>query len=365
MEKILPSQKAPGNLKTENIPQFLTMGFDDNEKSGFTPDKGIEGMKWAVDTFISRKNPDGSNCSCAFYLTSSYITEKGSVEPPHLVKKSWKYALDNNCEIGCHTHSHSYGSKFSVDEWLFEMNKCVDILTGKYEEGSDSDNTGMGIARSEIKSFRSPYLSYNANMPRAVQEMGFLYDCSLEEGYQDDQDGTNFYFPYTLGEGSPGNKYSHIKNPEIEEIGNYPLLWEIPSHVLIVPPDALCEKYGVEKGFRKKCASRQSYFSENDGKVTGFDYNCLAELQMTAAEFLATLKYTLDLRLMGNRAPFVLGGHSGIYALEYDSEPPVIISEQERRKVIEDFLDYALGKPEVFIVSPIKIIEWMKNPKEY
>ncbi|MDR0304813.1 MAG: polysaccharide deacetylase family protein [Chitinispirillales bacterium] len=364
MDKFFPAQKPPKNLQSQNIPQFVTIGFDDNERSGLTVQKGTEGMKWAVDAFVNRKNPDGTNCSCAFYFTSSYITSDEAEEPTHLVKKSWKYALDKGCEIGCHTHSHPDGAKFDVDEWLIEMNKCINTLTQKYEEGSDSDNTGIGIAKSEIKSFRTPFLSYNANTLKAAEKMGFVYDCSLEEGFQDEQDGRNFYFPYTLDSGSPGNKFTHSQNPEIEEVGCHQGIWEVPACAVIVPPDELCEKYGVAKGLRKKYAELQTYFNEADGKITGFDYNCWVEFQMTADEFLATMKYTLDLRLSGNRAPFVLGGHTGIYSQDYDSEPTVKVSEQERRRAIEEFLDYAQTKPEVYIISPIKIIEWMRNPKE-
>ena len=364
MDKFLPSQRPPNNLDVKKIPLFVTIGFDDNDKSGFTSQKGVEGMKWAVDSFVNRRNPDGSNCSCAFYNTTSYITEGESREPPHLVRKSWKYALDNGFEIGCHSHSHPDGTKFSVEEWLYEMNKCVDIMCKPYEECSDSSDTGIGISKNEIKSFRAPFLCYNTNMLRAVEKMGFVYDCSLEEGEQDDQNGVNFYFPYTLDEGSPGNKYTHGYNPERDVIGCHPGVWEIPIHVVIVPPDNLCEKYGIKKGLREKCFLQRSYFSQNNGKISGLDYNCLVEFQMTGEEFLATLKYTLDLRLQGNRAPFVLGAHTGIYAMEYESEPEIKIPETERRKAIEDFLDYALSKPEVHIVSPKKIIEWMRNPKE-
>ncbi|MCL2209134.1 MAG: polysaccharide deacetylase family protein [Treponema sp.] len=363
MDKFLPSQNPPNNLKAAKIPQFFTIGFDDNDKSGFSPQKGSEGMKWAVDIFKSRKNPDGSNCSCAFYNSTSYMVESAR-EPAHLVKKSWKYALDNGFETGCHSHSHSDGSKFSVDQWLFEMNKCVELLSRSYAEGNSGDDSGIGIAKSEIKSFRTPYLAYNANAFKATAQMGFVYDCSIEEGVQDDQDGTNFYFPYTLDEGSPGNKFSSEQELHIEEAGNHAGLWELPIHVVIVPPDNLCEKYGVKKGLRKKCASLRDYFSEDDGKISGLDYNCLVEFLMTGEEFLATLKYSLDLRLEGNRAPFFLGAHSGIYALDYDSDPVITISENERRKAIEDFLDYAQSKPEVIIASPLRIIEWMKNPYE-
>jgi hypothetical protein len=258
-------------------------------------------------------------CSSDLYFTSKYITEGESAESPNEVLKSWIYALNNGCEIGCHTHSHHDGANFTVDEWYFEMEKCVDILSTK-----------MKIPKSEIKSFRTPFLSYNENTLKAVEKMGFLYDCSLEEGLQEDLDGKNFHFPYTLDSG----------------------LWELPAYVVTAPPN-----------LRKKYAETQDYFNESDGKITGFDYNCFVEFQMTADELLATLKHTLDLRLEGNRAPFTFGGHTGIYVDGYQSEPRIKIPVKERRRAIEEFLDYALSKPEVRVVSPIKIIEWMRERK--
>jgi hypothetical protein len=362
MNKFLPSQNPPGGLKPEKIPLFVSIGFDDNDKSGFTSEKGMEGMKWAVDLFLNRKNPDGSNCSCVFYCTTEYISEDKAREQPHFVKKSWKYARDNGFEIGSHTHSHPGGSCFTVDEWLYEMKTCHTNLNKPYIEGSNSNETGIGIDKKDIKSFRAPFLEHNNNMFSAVSKMGYLYDSSIEEGFDHEQDGKNLYFPYTLDEGSPGNRYTRTYEPSAEEISPHPGLWEIPIYVLFVPPNDQCEKYGIKKGFRDRCHTFCDYFSIKDGKITGFDYNCLADFQMTADEFSAVLKYTLDLRLEGNRAPFTLGAHTGIYALGYESEPVIKISESERRRAFEEFLDYALNKPEVYIVSPSAIIEWMKNP---
>ncbi|MCL2255194.1 MAG: polysaccharide deacetylase family protein, partial [Lachnospiraceae bacterium] len=281
MDKLLPSQNPPGNMEIDKTPLFLAIGFDDNDKSGFMEEKGLEGMKWAVDAFLSRKNPDGTNCSCAFYCLSRYITEEEALELPHLVKKSWKYAYDSGFEIGCHTHSHHNGSNFTVDEWIHEMSKCNDILMKPYVEGDDTNTTGIGLSESDIISFRAPYLAYNENTFKAIDQMGcFRYDSSLEEGYQDDQDGGNFFYPYTLDEGSPGNKFVSAKGSK-EVIANHPGVWEMPIQVVFVPPDELCEKYGTESGFRKRCKERQSYFSENDGKICGLDYNCLAEFGMS------------------------------------------------------------------------------------
>lgn len=281
--------------------QFVAIGFDDNETD--------DGMRWAVDTFTKRKNPDGSTCNCSFYLTSEYISQ---------ARDSWIYAVKNGCEIGCHTHTHPDGNEnnFSVDDWISEMQKCIDTLT-------DTQN-GIGIEKREIKGFRTPFLAHNENMLKAVEKMGFVYDCSIEEGLEDDKDGivpdgTNFRFPYKFDNG----------------------IWELPAYALIVPEN-LREKYKTDK-------------------VTGFDWNYFVEYEMTAEDVLAMLKHTLDLRLKGNHAPFLLGAHTGIYSEVQDAEPTVQISIKERRKVIEDFLDYAQTKPDVIICSPIKVLENIKN----
>ncbi len=56
-DKVLPSQNPPGNLKAKQCPQFVTIGFDDNSKSGLDekdptkiPDNP-EGMLWRASTF--------------------------------------------------------------------------------------------------------------------------------------------------------------------------------------------------------------------------------------------------------------------------------------------------------------------------
>jgi hypothetical protein len=77
----------------------------------------------------------------------------------------------------------------------------------------------------------------------------------------------------------------------------------------------------------------------------------LPEHETVRAEFLAILKYTLDLRLEGNRAPFMVGGHTALY--------PAI--DPGRRRAIEEFIDYALSKPEVRFVTPLQLIGWMRG----
>ena len=150
-------------------------------------------------------------------------------------------------------------------------------------------------------------------------------------------------------------------------VGKHPGLWELPSYAVIVPPDELCKKYGVKKGFRDRMFKEQSYFNTNDGKVTGLDWNLWFEWYMTKAEFLATLKYTLDLRLEGNRCPLFFGVHSDIYSSKYEENDieegtQVNATVQERGAALKEFLEYALTKPQVRVTSMKNILNWLKNP---
>lgn len=361
MDICMPSLLPPADLAVEDVPLFVAIGFDDNGHSGYVEPLELEGMRWATEAFSSRKNPDGSPCHCSFYCTTEYISVADSCEPVALVKRSWREALDRGFEIGNHTHSHSDGMQFSMSDWNAEINACVDRLTRPWSDDLSTDETGIGIDPRLIEGFRTPYLGYNAETFKAVQEYGFLYDCSIEEGVQADQDGRNFLWPYTLDAGSPGNQTAHADDAMFPLVGAHPGLWEIPCYVVITPPDDLCEHYGLSVGFRDRCAKlNPAGFDIQQGKITGLDYNCLVEYAMTADEFLATLMYTLDLRLAGNRAPFAFGGHTDVYARGYDFCPNITIAE--RRIVLEKFLDYALSKPMVRVVSQKELVTWMQNP---
>jgi hypothetical protein len=169
-----------------------------------------------------------------------------------------------------------------------------------------------------------------------------------------------------MDEGSPGNDIL-VETIQKEPVGKYPGFWQMPVHPVIVPPDDKCEEYGVESGFRDRMAQVNTWWEDqkDTGKITGLDWNMIANLggfEMNKEEFLATLKYTYDLRKKGNRAPFMLGAHSQFYADKWTSAPN-IPSAEDRQSVIEDFLDYVLKDDFVKVVSIGKIMEWCKNPK--
>jgi peptidoglycan/xylan/chitin deacetylase (PgdA/CDA1 family) len=365
------SQNPPLSLKVRQVPQFIVFGFDDNGFSGLDNSGGTGGVKFIIDLFSSRSNPsgkgnrqtyDGAQIHFSMYCTTSYIDGLGT-ENPVFIKRVWREALLKGNEVGVHTHQHKHGVQLSLQEWESEIQKCMDWLTKPYDpdESLNAPDTskGIGMLPSEIYGFRTPYLEYNDHAFQAVFRKGFLYDCSIEEGFQDDQDGTNFLWPYTLDNGSPGDKISALEHQR-KPISAYPGLWEIPGYAVIVPPDDQCRKYGVEPGFRSRMKKAQEYFDKNSGKITGFDWNLWIEFGMTGDEFLATLKYTLDLRLEGNRCPMTFGTHSDIYSSKF--QDLINSNVVERQQALKEFIDYALTIPEVRIVSTKELLDWIMNP---
>lgn len=359
MDKLLPSPNPPKGLSPDEVPMFVSFGFDDNGYSGLKDPDNTYGVNWAAQLFHSLKNPNGERCSTSFYFASYYIADE-EADPPNMVKVSWRNAIDMGHEAGNHTHSHSSGRKFTQEDWEDQINHCNEWLCKPVPhtiKGSDP-TTGAGLENVEMPGFRAPFLDYNDHAFSAAQNKGFIYDCSIEEGWQKDQDGTNYLWPYTLDEGSPGHDAQD--DNELPYLTNHPGFWELPIHAIIVPPDDKCNEYGVEKGFRKKLAQMRDYFKEEEGKITGLDWNLLADFEMTKKEYLACLKYTFDLRIKGNRAPMLFGAHSDVYSPEYDCCPNT--THKERQEAVEEFLNYVLTYDFVRITSLNNVLNWIKNP---
>src|SRR5439155_17149483 len=105
-------------------------------------------------------------------------------------------------------------------------------------------------------------------------------------------------------------------------VGAHAGLWELPVHPVVCPADEVADRHGVI-GLRAELVRRGGAALERasrQGKVTGFDWNMWFQYRMSRAEFVATLKHTLDLRLAGNRCPFLFGGHSDFYTSAWDAE---------------------------------------------
>lgn len=370
-DNVPPSQNPPGGLLPSEVPMLVSIGFDDNAYSGLEGSAGTGGMSWANNFFKNKVNNGAGNpgtfdrtpVRATFYNSTIYVST-WSAESPTLVKKAWHDAYVDGHEIGNHTQAHGHGAAYSYDKWYSELNTAHDWLTKPYDATtlthSPDATKGSGVAAADIVGFRTPYLEYNDNTFKAVKAMGYAYDCSVNEGFQADQDGTNNFWPYTLDNGSPGNKVS-VSWGSAELIGSHPGLWEMPLYAVIVPPDELCAQYGVPSGLRAKLAGNVTWnWDTASAKITGLDYNMFWSFKMTKEEALASLKYTLDLRLQGNRAPFMFGAHSDYYSSKKVDSPGA--TYLDRQWTLEKFVEYAMSKPEVRIVPVKDVLSYMKNP---
>lgn len=327
---MLPSDQPPGDLAVADVPQFVMIGFDDN------PD--VDPMAWIVDFLADVRNPAGSGNAAtfdgvpvraAFYSNGTYLDDSRELTLLH------QRAHAAGHEIGNHTQHHRQGGQFSVEEWVQEINSCTQALVK------------AGIPRQDIIGFRTPFLAFNPATFEAVAQLGLTYDTTLSEGVQPDQDGTNFYWPYTLDHGSPASV----------RVANHPGLWEIPLHEFMVPPDADCERLGVPPGLRQRTHDNiqrtQGWeWSIENGKITGLDWNVVEMASLDGPDFRAILDYTLELRLAGNRAPLMVGAHTALYPTD----------KPDRRVAMEGFIRHALTHPDVRIVTPTQLLTWLRTP---
>ncbi len=353
---VIASSLPPKDINISKAPQFVVIGFDDNTKS--------EGIEWALDLFNDKKNPDGSDARVTFYL-NTYGLDEWIEDDPSKLLTSLRKLVSSTHETANHTKNHH--NDIAASNWEEYIKKVRELNSTQWSgriSAATNDLVNKAQAKpNDIVGFRAPYLVYNQSMFENLKNQNFLYDCSIEEGYAPVYDGTNFRWPYQLDEGSPGHNeswYGNAENNESVNISSVKGLWELPNHVFIIPKNSECEKYGIQKGLWQRILDKLPYLE--DHKITGFDYNLWSEASLGKNEVLGILKYNLDLRLKGNRAPFMIGAHTQYYTKEWADANAQNATYTQMREAIEEFIDYALSKPEVRIKPAKDIIKWCQNP---
>jgi peptidoglycan/xylan/chitin deacetylase (PgdA/CDA1 family) len=350
------SRSPPGGLQPWQVPQFVALTFDDNYTSGLNDVKG--GMTWATTFMKPLVNPtstmqastfDGVPLRTTFFFTSLYI------DGDMLNQKAWRTAFADKHEAADHTRNHSMGGTFTLAQWIDEIQACKDALIHPMN--------GIGAMASDVIGFRAPYLAYNASMYTALVGQSFFYDSSVQNCSDDGEDGTNCSWPYTLDQGSP-DAAALTRKFVGAPIDKYPGLWEAPLAAFFVPPDSKAADYQFMPGLRGRIAALglgPSTYDPATGRIGGADITLFLNAKMAASEVTATLEYTLDLHLAGNRAPMVILAHSHVYASNYTA-PVGAPDYVERQQAIEKFIAYALAKRDVRARPVRDILAWMQQP---
>jgi peptidoglycan/xylan/chitin deacetylase (PgdA/CDA1 family) len=345
------SLNPPGGLTAAQVPQFVAVTFDDNF--------GGAGMDWANFLFAARTNPagsgnaatfDGTPVRTTFFHNSFYLSEQQS---------RWQTAVSAGHEVGDHTHGHLDGIGFDVGQWQTEIGNCRTSLSN-----------GLGIPLASITGFRAPFLHYNDDTFTVLRTSSpaFTYDTSIMGCWATGEGPTSCPWPYTMENGSADADavFTKFSGRNVRSVAQHAGLWEVPVSVLFVPPDSMAAQYGFPTGLRSRIegrlgnANNPNFFEASTGKLVAMDITLFLDARMTRAEVLASLKYTLDQRLAGNRAPFVFVAHAHVY--QGWGVPGDVASEADRKGVIQDFIDYALSKPEVRMRPLSDVVTWMSNP---
>lgn len=331
-DRVLPSKGPPGGLKPEQVPLFVVFGSDDNYRA--------DGIRWLVESFYGAyRNPAGSGnagtfdgvpCRGTFYMIGK-VEEQTGDEIRRAVHQAWRAGH----EIGNHTYGHNRGGAYSEEKWRAEISRATEFLSRPLDKG------GCGVPGREIVGFRAPYDEHGPHLWPALKALGFLYDCSVHEGFQPEDDGTNEHWPYTLDQGSPGGDWlarNFRKNP----VGSHPGLWELPEQVFRVPP-ALRGKYGI-----RRTADDWTLFNEPP--------------PLRGKDLVEVVKHTVDLRLKGNRAPLFICIHGQFYGTEGwfkdEQKRPV----DENRAAMMAILRDLVARPEVRVVRAVDVVSWLRNP---
>ncbi len=377
-----PSSNPPFNLSPAEVRQLVAFTFDDNTYSGL-PGSGAEGgMKFVLDLFREYRNHDGSPILGTFFLKGDNI-DGNELEADSYVKEIWHQAKVEGHELAMHTYSHPHGLDIDwdkdpatrtpimdTDDWLKEHERCYSVLEKPYDP--EKTDSGIGLARSEIVGFRTPFLEYNDNVFTSLEKLGLLYEAAVEEGWQEGCDGSNELWPYTLDGGSPGETYVAANLYSSEPlIGKHPGLWALPMYVFIAPPDEKCREYGTEPGLRDRLAKENEYFDKESGKVTGMDWNVWFEYFMSEDDAFATFAYTYDLHYNGNRCPFFVGLHSDIYSDKYEkndlegAEASRLKADgAQRRNMLRRLVKYILSKQDTTVVTAKEVVHYLTDPEK-
>lgn len=253
------------------------------------------------DVLTSVTNGRKSLTGCAAAATLFAVGRRDWGQDCSLVKKLYNAGY----EIADHTQSHISLRGLSYAQVEKEISNGRRSLAA------------CGIPASDIVGFRGPLLETDANTRKALSKLGFLYDSTLLEetsGNSVSRSPSQRVYPFSMDNGVPLNCkwYGGIQSCSTSE--RWAGLFEVPIWNLWL-----------------------------DGTPYSMDYG-------SGSNAYAILKSNFDAAYAGNRAPLPIFVH----------EP--WLKAGSNLADLKRFVDYALKKPDVYLVTMRQLIGWMKNP---
>ncbi|XP_042887457.1 chitin deacetylase 7-like isoform X3 [Penaeus japonicus] len=293
----------PGNFELSQVPQFVVLSFDDAVTVSNFP---------FYEEFKNLLNPNNCRITMTFFVSHTYTN----------------YIINELHRLGHEIALHSVSHKSDVQNYWRPANKSVWV-----SEMSDLKKIivqNANIPEEDIKGWRAPFLEVGGDeMFSALHDLGLQYDCSWPTLKY-----TNWYgskplgalWPYTLD-------YPSIQDCQLGRCpaDTYKGLWVAPM-------------IDLNDNLGEACAMLDTCRSIDDELLNNAD----------AIEYF--LKRNFDLNYRGNRAPFGLYAH---HAWFYEN---VIGETTARKDGYLKFLQYLATKPDVYVVSMNRVLEWMKNP---
>jgi hypothetical protein len=344
----LPAEFAP-QAPVDNPPMLIVLGSDDNTSP--------EGLDWIISYLEDRTHDDGTDLRMSFYA-NTHMGSDSWENNPDLVQQMTR-AYQNGHEVSSHTATHPHfvdGAAWLLDENGDTIGRNEDQVRLSLDEIREEIVQNIevletaGIPREHMRGFRTPYLAFSDSVFTIAKELGFEYDCSVTESQGNP---VAHRWPYDMNNGIiDGSDQSWWITTHDTPVRSHPGLWQLPSYSIQAHPD--------DWAYLESLASWNT-----EGLVTGLDWNMWAEpeggVEFNKDQSIRALKYTLDEKLRGSRAPMAFGMHSQYY-VEGGSSFPNINGYMEKRAIIEEFIDYALQQDNVWFVNGAQVIEYMKNP---
>ena len=276
------SAKIPNGLKVKDVPQIILLTFDD----------AVNDLNWDIYEQIfnsGRKNPNGCPILGTFYVSHEW-TDYSQVQTLY----------SRGHEIASHGISHSFGEKFTKNQWMKEIDGQRQIL-----------HLYAGVKLEDVRGMRAPFLQIGGNKQfEMLHEANFTYDSSMPIFENDPP-----FYPYTLD-----HSISHECMITPCPSKSFPGLWEVG---LVMYQD-------LQGG---RCSMADACQNPPDAETV----------------FKMLLK-NFNRHYKSNRAPFGLFYHSAWF------------NTQHHFKGFLKFIDHILTKSDVYFTTNWQMIQWMKKP---